>query len=115
MFGKGEGLNWVFISHPYSDNPELRKKQVDKICKELEGEVIPISPLHLFSYIQDETSGQRTEIMEICKILIDICHKHNDNGPDVYVYDYGKLVGGQLDEFVHCFNNKYETEFREVE
>ncbi|MGB9813517.1 MAG: DUF4406 domain-containing protein [Thermovenabulum sp.] len=60
----------VFISHPYKDDPEGNKKKVDKICRGLTG-VLPISPLHLFSFM--DSDNNREEIMEVCYKLIDIC------------------------------------------
>jgi len=63
----------VFISHPYKDSPGDNKKRADSICKELaKGKnVLPISPLHLFSFMEDDL--QREEILQVCFRLIDIC------------------------------------------
>ncbi len=78
----------VFISHPYKDDPKGNKKRVDTICRELaerEGKrvdticrelaeregIFPISPLHLFSFMEDDL--QREEILQVCFRLIDIC------------------------------------------
>jgi len=63
----------VFISHPYKDDPERNKKRVDNICRELaeKGDILPISPLHLFSFMEDDDS--REEILQVCFRLIDIC------------------------------------------
>ena len=106
-------MDWVFLSHPYREDPKENMKKVDKICKNLD-DVIPISPLHLFNYIGQESPKQRVEIMAICKQLITMCAEHNE-GVCVYFYDYGKLSEGQMEEYTYCFNNKYKTEFREVE
>ena len=63
----------VFISHPYKDDPKGNKKRADSICRELaKGKnVLPISPLHLFSFMEDD--GKREEILQVCFRLIDIC------------------------------------------
>ena len=63
----------VFISHPYKDDPKGNKKRVDTICRELarKGDILPISPLHLFSFMEDDR--QREEILQVCYRLIDIC------------------------------------------
>jgi hypothetical protein len=63
----------VFISHPYKDDPKENKKLADTICRELEerGDVLPISPLHLFSFMEDDL--KREEILQVCFRLIDIC------------------------------------------
>ena len=63
----------VFISHPYKDDPKGNKKRVDTICRELakKDDILPISPLHLFSFMEDDL--QREEILQVCFRLIDIC------------------------------------------
>jgi len=62
----------VFVSHPYANNPVLNRKKVNKICKDLVKQgFIPISPLHLFSFYDEDTD--REEILQICYRLIDIC------------------------------------------
>ena len=63
----------VFISHPYKDDPKGNKKRVDTICRELaeKDDILPISPLHLFSFMEDDL--QREEILQVCYSLIDIC------------------------------------------
>ncbi len=63
----------VFISHPYKDDPKENKKLVDTICRELaeRGDILPISPLHLFSFMENDDN--REEILQVCLRLIDIC------------------------------------------
>lgn len=63
----------VFISHPYKDNPKENKKRVDTICRELaeKDDILPISPIHLFSFMKDDSN--REEILQVCFRLIDIC------------------------------------------
>lgn len=62
----------IFISHKYKDNPEQNRKDVDKICKYWYRKgYIPISPLHLFSYIDDDSNRETIKI--ISKILILLC------------------------------------------
>ena len=73
----------VFISHPYSDDPVGNKEKVDKICRYwVKQGVIPISPLHLFSFYDNDTD--RNTIMEICYHLIDKCD---------LVFMYGDSLG----------------------
>lgn len=66
-------MKWVFVSHPYKDDPKGNKMRVDTICRELakKDDILPISPLHLFSFMEDD--GKREEILEVCFSLIDIC------------------------------------------
>ena len=62
----------VFVSHPYVDNPERNKAKVNIICKNLVKEgYLPISPLHLFSFMDED--GEREEILQFCYELIDNC------------------------------------------
>jgi len=62
----------VFISHPYKDDPTGNRKQADRICRELAREgMLPISPLHLFSFMDND--DKREEILQVCFRLIDIC------------------------------------------
>lgn len=78
----------VFVSHPFKDNPIENKNKADKICKQLvEQGKVPISPLHLFSFYEDDSD--RGEIMSICYRLIDIA--------DV-VFVYGDSEGCRLEE-----------------
>ena len=63
----------VFISHPYKDDPKGDKKRADAICRELaeRDDILPISPLHLFSFMENDE--KREEILQVCFRLIDIC------------------------------------------
>lgn len=63
----------VFVSHPLSGNLEDNRKSADKICRQLYQEgLLPISPIHLFAFIDEETPELRDDIMRICFRLIDI-------------------------------------------
>lgn len=63
----------VYISHPLAGDIEGNRAKVDKICKALiaQGEVLPISPVHLFGYMENDQ--HRKEIMEVDLQLIDLC------------------------------------------
>jgi len=62
----------VFISHPFSSDPEGNRVRVDIICHDLVKQgILPISPLHLFSFMEDDL--QREEILQVCFKIIDIC------------------------------------------
>ena len=82
----------VFISHPFSNNILINKMNVEKICKEING-VIPISHLHLFSFMKDDKL--RDEILKICFQLIDLCDE---------VWVYGESEGCSKE--VEYANNK---------
>lgn len=105
----------IFISHPYSDNPELNLKRVDYICKKLvrEENIIPISPLHLFSFY-DEEPKYREKILEVCFDLESI-----SDGGYYYMYgkeenNYDKLSSGQKQEYDFSFavEKSFIREFR---
>jgi hypothetical protein len=62
----------VFISHPFTSDPEGNRVRVDIICRDLVKQgILPISPLHLFSFMEDDL--QREEMLQVCFRLIDIC------------------------------------------
>mgnify|MGYP001422081633 CR=1 FL=1 len=65
---------YMYIAHPYRGNPEKNLQEVTAICRELYANnpnVIPISPIHLFSWM-DPKEGD----MEIFYDVIDFCD-HN--------------------------------------
>jgi len=69
----------VFISHPYKDEPKGNKKRADTICRELaeKDDILPISPLHLFSFMKDDSN--REEILQTMKQKSEwlLCGKSN--------------------------------------
>lgn len=62
----------VYISHPFSGDPEGNRKKVEAICRELNrrGEVLPISPIHLFSHMDDDS--KREEVLAVCLDLLEM-------------------------------------------
>ncbi len=64
----------VFISHPFRDDPEGNMLKVSRICKaivEKHPDVLPISPLHSLSFLNDEESREYSlmwcrEILKMC-------------------------------------------------
>ena len=94
----------TFISHPYSDNPELRLKQVDYICRNLSPDILPISPLHLFSFEDDDS--RREQILQVCFDLIDMCdeawfYKHGNSR-----FLFKNLSEGQKSELRYALSQK---------
>ena len=82
----------VFISHPFKDDPEGNRKKVEKICKEIIEEddfILPISPLHCFSFLKDD--DKRNDIMSVCYDLIMISDE---------VWLYGDSDGCHLEKQV---------------
>jgi len=57
----------VYISHPYSGQKDVIKK-VDAICQDaIASGVLPLSPIHLFAYTDD---NYRDHIMPMCLRLV---------------------------------------------
>lgn len=85
----------VFVSHPYAHNPIENKKKVDAICRDLLKQgFIPISPLHLFSFYDED--ADREEILQICYRLIDICdivHIYGTSEGCMKEHGYAVLTG----------------------
>jgi nucleoside 2-deoxyribosyltransferase len=85
----------VFVSHPFADNPIENRKKVDKICKDLVKQgFIPISPLHLFSFYENDSD--REEILQFCYELIDICdivHIYGTSEGCMKEHGYAVLTG----------------------
>lgn len=80
----------IFISHPLMGDFKGNRKRADKICKHIVKQgLLPISPLHLFSFIDNETKEARKEIMAVCFKLIDISDE---------VWVYGDSEGCKLEE-----------------
>ena len=77
----------VFISHPFSSDPEGNRVRVDIICHDLVKQgILPISPLHLFSFMENDDN--REEILQVCYRLIDICDE---------VWIYGDSEGCRME------------------
>jgi hypothetical protein len=92
-------MKTVFISHQYKDNPNENKIKIDKICKKILKEyndILPISPIHLFSFMNDEDK-YRKDIMDICYKLIDICDE---------IWIYSDSEGCRLERKYAEENNK---------
>ena len=65
----------IFISHPLTGNIKRNREKEKELTKKIieAGIGLPISPLQLFGFIEEETKEQRNPIMEICKDLIKVC------------------------------------------
>lgn len=86
----GKEMKKIFISHPLTGDIEKNRKKVDKICRELlKNNLLPISPLHLFGFIDEETDHIRRDILIICYRLINMSDE---------VWIYGESEGCKLEE-----------------
>ena len=88
----------IFVSHPFKDDPKGNREKVDKICKNLLSQgYLPLSPLHLFGFMEDDT--HREEVMHVCYDLIDISDEvwvygtsEGCKAEEFYAFDQGKVV-----------------------
>ncbi len=88
----------IFISHPLSGDFKGNRAKVDKICKEVLAEgYLPISPLHLFNFIDEENNLLRANILQVCLDLIDIADE---------VWIYGDSQGCRIEESYARFRKK---------
>jgi hypothetical protein len=91
----------VFISHPFADDPIGNRRRADKLCKRIaqNEKFIPISPLHLFGFLEDD--ARREDIMEVCFDLMDMCE-------EVWVFYYDEMSNGQVREYQYAYKNDME-------
>ena len=88
-------MKLIFVSHPLTSSGTIQsnRAKADAICKEIvRMGHLPISPLHLFGFLQEETKEQRRPIMNTCFHLIPMCNE---------VWAYGDQ-GGCRDEIIHA-------------
>lgn len=86
----GDKMKKVFISHPLNGDFEGNRKKANIICKYIIRQgYLPISPLHSFLFIDEETPELRSEIMSVCYRLIDISDE---------VWVYGDSEGCRLEK-----------------
>jgi len=102
----------VFISHPLSGNINGNRDKEEKICKNIinnNDNIIPISPLHLFNFLEVETN-YREYILNICFNLI-----KNSDEVWFYYYDEGNpydiLSNGQKKEYKKAIAYGIPTKF----
>lgn len=67
----------VFVSHPFRNNPTENMKAIAEICRNLaeKGEVMPISPVHAFAFLDDTNPDHRELALGYCAELIAVCDK----------------------------------------
>lgn len=86
----------IFISHPFSDNPEWNRTNVDRICRHLLCcGYFPVSPLHLFAFVEQEDDEIRSEIMATSFDLIASCDElwvYGDSDGCNAEVDYARLI-----------------------
>jgi hypothetical protein len=66
----------IFVCHPFKGDPEGNKAGVALICRTLAEEnpdIIPISPIHAFSYLDDDNQNHRKLALGYCLDLLATC------------------------------------------
>lgn len=62
----------IYVSHPFQ-NKKSNFQAIAHICRLLSKMgVMPISPVHSFSYLNDNISEEREKAMEYCEELVEI-------------------------------------------
>jgi dienelactone hydrolase len=91
------GMIKVFISHPLTGNFAVNRASADRICRRLAKQgLLPISPLHLFSFYDSEDHATREAILQVCFRLIDLCDEvwvYGDSEGCRLEADYAKRIG----------------------
>ena len=63
----------IYIVHPFQGKEENRKK-IDSICKAVASMgYLPISPVHAFSFLDDNIPEEREKALRFCKELVKNC------------------------------------------
>lgn len=76
----------IFISHAYSNSPLTNTHQVNAICRTLVKETdnfLPVSPVHAFSYFDEEDADYREDILDWCEREI-----KKDETKKVFVFNF---------------------------
>jgi hypothetical protein len=105
------GYELIFLSHPFKDDPEANRLRCDYLAKDLKlmeeyHNTIILSPLHAFSYFEDDS--MREAIMEECYSMIDRADK-------VIAIQYdGFMSSGQSDELLYAEETGTPIEVNDV-
>lgn len=63
----------IYVSHAYGGK-KSNKEAITHICQALvKMGVIPISPVHSFSYLNDKVAEERSRALEFCEELVELC------------------------------------------
>ncbi len=87
----------AFISHPFRDNPVANRRKIADICRkiaETQPDVMPVSPVHAFSYLDDAIHRQLA--IGYCLELLELCD-------EVWMYGDWQKSEGCVKEFVHAW------------
>ena len=63
----------VYIIHPFQGKEKNRKK-IDQICRAVANMgFLPVSPVHAFSFLDDNVPGERELALKLCQELVKSC------------------------------------------
>lgn len=63
----------IYVCHPFQGK-KSNKESITHICQYLAKRgVMPISPVHSFSYLNDNIPEERAKAMEFCLELLEVC------------------------------------------
>ena len=66
-------MKWVYIVYPFQEKEENRKK-IDQICRAVARMgYLPVSPVHTFSFLNDDILEERHRALNLRQELIKIC------------------------------------------
>jgi len=71
-------MRFVYICHPYSNDPDGNRAKVAKICADLvraQPEVFPIAPQLFMREILPSEMDEQDRVITMCCRLIDICEE----------------------------------------
>lgn len=67
-------MHRIFISHPYRNNPKRNRECITAIFLTLINyNVMPISPIHMFSPLNDNEPTERELGLRFCEEMIPLC------------------------------------------
>lgn len=65
----------IYIIHPFQGKKE-NKERISKICKAVANMgYLPVSPVHTFSFLDDNIPKEREQALKLCKELIKSCNQ----------------------------------------
>ena len=67
----------VYIIHPFGGD-ESNKAKITKICRTIaksENNILPVSPVHAFSFLNDRFLQERELALKLCAELVKSCHE----------------------------------------
>ena len=65
----------IYVAHPF-EGKELNKLRIDEICRKIvKLGAMPISPVHMFGFMNDANPFDRKRALEFCEEIIQYCNE----------------------------------------